>query len=98
MSNKPPSVPPKSVAIYLWFLSYPFVSSTYCHSGIYGTPDVPDCEKTLGLIPYALSPPLYRLSQQLRKFSEPQFLQPPFSAVDNVYRRSAIIQLPKIYK
>lgn len=76
----------------------PLTSATFCHAGIYGTPNVQDCLQALNWIPYARLAPSYPLSQQPHVFSEPQFLQPPFSSLDNPYRPSAIIQLPKIYK
>ena len=33
-----------------------------------------------------------------RLFAEPQYMQPPFSGVYNVYRPNAIVLLPKIWK
>lgn len=82
----------------LLLILHPQTSATFCNGAIYGTPVAQDCLEALNWIPYARAAPSYPLAQQPHVFSEPQFLQPPFTGLDNPYRPSAIIQLPKIYK
>ena len=87
----------KWVFMRLSLLHCALVASTICNSEVYGTPSKWDCYVALDQIPYAFPPRPDPLSQQPRIFAEPQYMTPPFGQVDNVYRPSAIVQLPKIY-
>lgn len=88
----------KLVLAGLAFADYALVTANLCDGGIYGFPDVQDCLQALAWIPFArLHPPSPR-SHQLQVFSEPQYLQPPFTNLSNVFSPNAIVQLPKIWK
>ena len=87
----------KWVIIRVSLLHCALVASTVCNSDVYGTPSKWDCYVALDQIPYASPPQPNPMSQSPRIFAEPQYMSPPFGQVDNVYRPSAIVQLPKIY-
>ncbi len=72
-------------------------SAYYCDSSIYGTVVKEDCLIALYKIPF-ISEPTNPKFQRLQVFAEPQFMDPPFSGIDNRYRPDPIIQLPKIWK
>ncbi len=85
----------------LAFANYPLLTAKQCEGTIYGFPNVQDCLQALAWIPFARFPPsspYYTRSQQLQVFSEPQYLQPPFTSLSNIYFPNAIVQLPKIWK
>lgn len=84
------------LAICIGMLRLTLVDSQSCNSAIYGTPNILDCYEALGWIPFSRMQPSYPPSLQLRVFSEPQYLPPPFASLNNPYRPEAIIQLPKI--
>ena len=84
--------------VYLFIFYCPFVISLICNAEIYGTPNSQDCINAINEIPFALEPYSNPYSQIPRLFAEPQYLEPPFDAVRNVFRPNAIIQLPKIWK
>ena len=84
--------------VVLWALYYPLGLSAECSAIIYGNPNVQDCIRALNWIPYSQESPSDPLSQQIRIYAEPQYLQTPFGALNNAYRPHAIVQLPKIWK
>ena len=70
-----------------------------CDKDIFGTPSAEDCYQAMFWIPY-MNPPARDSADAKapRLFAEPQYLNPPFSAVKNAYAPKAIVQLPKIWK
>ena len=87
----------KWVIMRLSLLHCALVDSTVCNGDVYGTPSKWDCYVALDQIPYAFPPRPNPFSQWPRIFAEPQYMDPPFGQIVNVYRPSAIVQLPKIY-
>lgn len=85
-----------AICICLFRLS--LVNSQLCNSAIYGTPNIQHCYEALRWVPYIRMMPSFPPAQQLRVFSEPQYLEPPFANLNNPYRPEGIIQLPKIYR
>ena len=84
--------------LILYSLNFPLVRSLFCSAGVYGSPNIADCEQALLEIPFA------RISERsweaplVHVFVEPQFQKPPFRSIDNRFRPEAIIQLPKVWK
>lgn len=85
-------------SVALWPLYYPLALSTQCSATVYGAPSVGDCIQALNWIPFAQQSPSDPLSEQIRIFAEPQYLQTPFGALNNGYRPHAVVQLPKVWE
>ncbi len=85
-------------AMYLPFLYYALASSAVCNSEVYGSPNQQDCAQALRNIPFATSGPSSPSSLQSHIFAEPQYMDPPFGGIDNMFPSHAIVQLPKIWK
>ena len=73
--------------------------SPLCERDLFGTPHTQDCYQAMFWVPY-INPPARDSpdAKAPRNFAEPQYLDPPFSAVKNAYAPKAIVQLPKIWK
>lgn len=70
-----------------------------CDKDSYGTPSAEDCYQAMFWVPYINQPARDSADAKApRLFAEPQYLNPPFSAVKNAYAPKAIVQLPKIWK
>ena len=89
---------PSPSILFIYSLCFPLVRSLVCSEEIYGNPKIEDCERVLLEIPFARQSFSSRQSQYQHVFAEPQFLEPPFAQVINMYRPRAIIQLPKVWK
>ena len=64
-----------------------------CDKDLYGSPKIEDCNEAIFWIPKN-NPN----ANSMHIFAEPQLLNPPFKAVENIFAPKAIIQLPKIFK
>ena len=70
-----------------------------CDKDSFGTPSAEDCYQAMFWVPYINQPARDSADAKApRLFAEPQYLNPPFSAVKNAYAPKAIVQLPKIWK
>ena len=69
-----------------------------CNARIYGIPNYRECLNAWHFMPYAQQPSAEHEAKSPELFSEPQYLQPPFTAVRNRYRPKPIVQLPKIWR
>ena len=75
------------------------VNPPLCDKDLFGAPKLEDCYQAMFWIPYINQPAKDSPdAKAFRVFAEPQFLNPPFSAVKNPYAPKAIVQLPKIWK
>ena len=95
----PPPLPSRSV-IYIVFFMLRFCSASQplCNAGIYGIPSYRDCLSARHSMPFAVPAAGDRSSRRWELWAEPQFLRPPFSAINNRYRPLPINQLPKIWR
>ncbi len=72
---------------------------TLCDGGMFGAPNPHDCYDAMFSVPYRNVPGLDSPdAKATRIFAEPQYLSPPFSALENAYAPKAIVQLPKMWK
>lgn len=70
----------------LFFLHYTLVNSVVCNSDVYGKSNSQDCAQALRRIPFAALPRSDPHSQQTYIFAEPQYMDPRFGGVSNIYR------------
>ena len=74
------------------------VTSWICSDEIYGRVNAYDCHMAIGKIPFAQLPASHDAALNIRQFSEPQFQNPKFGALENHIPSQAIVQLPKMWK
>lgn len=95
---------PVTLHIDLWAvlcifsLLHSLVNSQVCSEEIYGRVNRYDCLIAFNEIPFAQQPVSSIQPRAPRLFAEPQFQIPKFSAVNNILRPQAIVQLPKMWK
>ena len=63
-----------------------------CDKDFYGSPKIEDCNQAFFWIPKGPNAATNQI------FAEPQLMDPPFKALENVHAPKGIIQLPKIFK
>ena len=68
-----------------------------CDRSLYGGPTIEQCASVLNAMPGIGSQKVTPKLEQTRKFVEPQFLDPPYRALRQVYE-GEIEQLPKIWR
>lgn len=91
----------RSRIVFYIFISMLHLSSAIqpvCSAGIYGIPNYRDCLSAWRSMPFALEPGDDIRSQSYELWSEPQYLLPPFTAVNNRYKPQPINQVPKIWR
>ena len=69
-----------------------------CDDVMFGVPNYSDCVIAASKIPYATDSRVGPQASQHNLFSEPQYLLPPFSGIENRYRPNPINQIPKIWR
>ena len=99
-----PSTMPRScrlnvlVHIVVLLLHSCLAADPFCDGDVFGVPNYNDCVIAARKIPYATDSRRSPEASQYNLFSEPQYLLPPFSGVDNQYRPYPINQIPKIWR
>lgn len=86
----------------IWMLGSTFrfcsAAQPVCLADVYGVPNYRDCMSAWLSMPFARDPSGRFNPKRPELFSEPQYLLPPFTRVDNRYHPLPINQLPKIWR
>lgn len=94
----PPFRSLSTICVLAFMLRLCSASQPVCNTGIYGIPNYRDCLSAWHSMPYGLKPSDDYNARSCELWSEPQYLMPPFTAINNRYKPLPINQLPKIWK